>query len=235
MPARFHSDDLPMLKLCIWSGPLATLLALLGMVIISGFVPATNPAASGADIADFYVRNVNSIRFGMIISMTAFSLFVPFGVAIAMQTRRMEATPILTYMQIVAVAIAALEGIMSACIWITAAFRPDAIDPDITRMLHDLGWICFLVTIPPFSIWIGAVGMAILRDKHAVPLFSRNLGYFNLWVALLITPAMVLPFFKTGPFAYNGILALYLPFGAFFLWMIIMTLALFKSIQKRRP
>lgn len=31
--------------------------------------------------------------------MIAFSLFVPFGVAIAMQTRRMEATPALTYVQ----------------------------------------------------------------------------------------------------------------------------------------
>lgn len=79
---------------------------------------------------------------------------------------------------------------------------------------------------------MAAVGCAILRDTHTTPLFSWGVGYFNLWVALLITPAMVVPFLKTDPFAYNGLLALYLPFGAFFLWMIVMALALFKSIQK---
>lgn len=226
--------DRPVQLMCIWSGPVATVLALLGMVVIGGYIPATNPAASGQEVADFYVNNLAGVRLGMVMSLVAFSLFVPFGIAIAMQTRRIEQSPVMTYVQIASVAIATLEGVMSTVIWLTAAFRPDTIDPDLTRALHDLGWICFLVDVPPFSIWIGAIGIAILRDRNAAPLFARWVGYFNLWVAVLILPALLVPFFKTGPFAYNGLLALYLPFGVFFIWMVTMTLALFRAVGTPR-
>jgi hypothetical protein len=69
---------------------------------------------------------------------------------------------------------------------------------------------------------------------HATPLFARWVGYFNLWVALLITPAMLIPFFKSAPFAYNGFLALYTPFGAFFLWMLVMTPSVLRAIGTQR-
>ena len=220
--------------MCAWSGPIATILALLGMVILSGFIPATNPAASGREIADFYLKHLTGIRFGLVISMVAFNLLVPFGIAVAIQTRRIEPKPILTYVQIACVAIASLEGIMSTAIWLTASFRPDVIDPNITRMLHDLGWICFLVDVPPFSVWVGVIGMAILRDRHATPLFARWIGFFNIWCAMLFLPALLIPFFKSGPFAYNGLLALYLPFGAFFTWVVVMTSAVLKAIGTRR-
>jgi hypothetical protein len=228
--SAYQAPDRAMQLMCIWTGPVATVLALLGMVFISGFIPATSPAASGQEIADFYTGNLAGIRVGMVISMIAFSLFVPFGIAIALQTRRIEQVPVMSWIQIASVAIAALEGVMAVVIWLAAAFRPDVVDPDLTRALHDLGWICFLVDVPPFSIWIGAVGVAILRDRNAAPLFARWVGYFNLWVAVLILPALLIPFFKTGPFAYNGVLALYLPFGVFFLWMVVMTPALLRAL-----
>ena len=221
-------------RLCTWMGPVAVVLSLLGMVIIGGYIPATDPAAGAAEIARFYTENLASVRLGMIVSMIGFTLFIPFGIAIAMQTRRMEAVPVMTYVQIAAVAVAALEGVISTCIWLAAAFRPDEINPEITRALHDLGWIVFLVDVPPFSVWMVAIGIAILRDHHPKPLFPRWLGFFNFWVALLILPALLLPFFKTGPFAYNGILALYLPFGAFFIWMVVMTIGLLQALGSKR-
>src|SRR5262249_8020196 len=155
------------------------------------------------------------------------------GIGIAMQTRRIEKVPVMTYVQIAAVAIAALEGVIATCIWLTASFRPDEISPEITRALHDLGWITFLVDVPPFSVWLVAIGIAILRARRPTPLFPRWLGFFNFWVALLILPALLLPFFKTGPFAYNGLLALYLPFGSFFIWMVVMTFGLFQALQRK--
>jgi hypothetical protein len=222
-------EDLAMHRMCAWTGPAAVALAMLGMVIIGGYVPATDPAASGEAIRDIYLNNLNGIRFGMVISMIAFTLFVPFGIAIALQTRRMERTPLMSHIQVASVAIAALEGVMATVIWLTAAYRPDELPAEITRMLHDLGWICFLVDVPPFSVWLAAIGFAILRDNHPQPLFPRWLAYFNFWASLLLFPALVLPFFKSGPFAYNGILALYVPFVTFFLWMIVMTPALLKA------
>lgn len=219
---------------CIWCGPLATLGALVGMVIVGGYIPATAPAASGDDIARWYVEHLTGARVGMVISMIAFTLFVPFGIAIAMQTRRIERLPILSWIQIASVAIATVEGVIATDIWLTAAFRPESVAPDLTRAIHDLGWMVFLVDVPPFSVWMVAIGVAILRDPQSQPLFARWVGYFNLWVALLILPALLIPFFKTGPFAYSGILALYLPFGAFFTWMVVMSLTMFRALDTPR-
>ncbi|MHB8695060.1 MAG: hypothetical protein ACYDHH_27815 [Solirubrobacteraceae bacterium] len=233
VPAPSSIDRTPQLW-CAWCGPIATVGAIVGMVVVSGFIPAQSPSESGPTIAHWYTANVTGIRLGMVISMIAFTLFIPFGIAITLQTRRTETRPVMTYIQIACVAIAALEGVMATFIWVAAAFRPDAIQPNITRALNDLGWFGFLLDVPPFSVWLGAIGIAILRDRRPAPVFPRWLGYLNLWVALLICPALLIPFFKTGPFAYNGLLALYVPFGSFFAWMVITTPCLILAIKRER-
>jgi hypothetical protein len=216
---------------CAWCGPAAVVGSLLGMVVISGFIPARSPAASGLAIAHWFAHNATGIRLGMVISMIAFTLFIPFGIAIALQIRRTENRPVMTYIQIACVAIASLEGVISCCIWVAAAFRPAGIDPNITRALSDLGWIAFLLDVPPFTVWLSAIGIAILRDKRAEPVFPRWLGYLNIWVAGLVCPALTIPFFKTGPLAYNGLIALYVPFGCFFVWMVVSTPYLMRAIN----
>jgi hypothetical protein len=216
--------------LCAGAGPVAVVLALLGMVIVSGIVPPQDPSAGGEEIADWYSGDTTGIRLGMLISMIAFTLFVPFGIAIAIQTRRTEDRPVLSYVQLACVAIAALEGVIAAVIWSTAAFRPEDIDPDITRAINDLAWFAFLFDIPPFSVWMAAIGIAVLRDRSEPPVFPRWVGYLNLWAATFILPGMLMTFFKTGPFAFDGLLALYLPFSVFFAWMLVMSVMLFKAI-----
>ena len=216
---------------CAWSGPVCTVLAVLGLVVIGGFVPPQDPSDSAAEIADFYAGNATQIRIGMIVAMIGFTLFVPFGIAIALQTRRTEDRPILTYIQIACIAIAALEGVMAAFIWGAAAFRPEDVDPEITLTLNDLGWFAFLFDVPPFTLWIGAIAIAILRDESTPPVFPRWVGYFNLWVAFLILPAEMIAFFKTGPFAFDGLLALYLPAGLFFAWILVMSVVLIRAIN----
>jgi hypothetical protein len=225
------ASDRTLLSWCAWAGPAAVVLAIVGMVLVSGFIPAQHPSASGAVIAHWYDEHATRIRLGLVISMIAFTLFVPFGLAIALQTRRAERRPILTGVQIACVAIAALEGVMAVCIWVAAAYRPGSIAPDTTRAINDLGWFAFLLDVPPFTVWIGAIGVAILRDPRPAPVFPRWAGYLNLWVAVLILPALLIPFFKTGPFAYNGLMALYVPFGSFFVWMAVMSPLLLRAIR----
>src|SRR4051794_15404852 len=222
------SDRWPQM-LAAWTGPAATLFALLGMVIVGGFIPAQHPAAGGAEIAGWDVDNVTRIRVGMLLSAIGFTLFIPFGVAIAVQLLRSERRPLLAFPQIACVAIASLEGVMSCVIWAAAAYRPGAIDPDITRALNDLGWIAFLFDVAPFSLWMIAIAIAILRDPDET--FPRWLGYFNVFAALVIEPASLIIFFKTGPLAYSGLLALYVPFGVFFAWILLMTPFLIRAIR----
>ena len=62
-------------------------------------------------------------------------------------------------------------------------------------------------------------------------MFPRWVGYFNIWMALLFTPANILVLFKTGPFAWDGFFIWWIPFTAFLLWFPTNTIYLFKAVK----
>ena len=59
-----------------------------------------------------------------------------------------------------------------------------------------------------------AIGIAAFKDTEA-KVFPRWLGYFNFWAALAFLPAALLYFFKTGPFAWDGVFVFWVPLTIF--------------------
>ena len=80
------------------------------------------------------------------------------------------------------------------------AFRPDRA-ADSTLLLNDMTWIFLVVPWPPFTMQNFAFAFVILSDTRTTPLFPRWLGYLNIWAPIIFTPGVILPFFKSGPFA----------------------------------
>src|ERR1700752_5436389 len=99
-------------------------------------------------------------------------------------------------------------------------------------MLNDLGCFIFLIDCAPVTFWVFAFGAAVLLDRSTQPVFARWTAYFSFWTGLIFFPAGLIIFFKTGPFAYNGVLALYLPAGVFFLWYAVITTLTIVSIHR---
>jgi hypothetical protein len=176
-----------------------------------------------------YAADVTAIRIGCALMCFGLVLFAPFGTLIALWTRRGErGFPLLSCLQLVALAACTTVVVVIPLTWALAAYRPDDISPDVTRMLHDAGWFLFLFSWPPFSVWIGAVAVAILRDSAVTPVFPRWAGYLSLWTALLFAPAVLMAFFKRGPMSYDGVIAFYVPTFIFFIWVAGMTVALLR-------
>jgi hypothetical protein len=158
-------------------------------------------------------------------------------VAIAAQTRRIEARsqPIMTYLQLSAMAVCAVVDMLCTIFWQAAAFRPDDTSPDVTRVLNDLGWFTFVFPWVPFSVWCLAIAVPIMQDRSVVPVYPRWVAYLNIWTAISFVPAGIIVFTKTGPLAWNGILALYLPLFMFFGWVVAMSVTTFKAIANQNP
>jgi hypothetical protein len=55
--------------------------------------------------------------------------------------------------------------------------------------------------------------------------FPRWLGYFNIWAAVSFMPGVLLIFFKSGPFSYQGLFVFWVPFAVFGAWIMIMAWA----------
>ncbi|MGH8595934.1 MAG: hypothetical protein ACREXT_04670 [Gammaproteobacteria bacterium] len=216
--------------LCAWSGIAFTIAFMVGFWIVAGFVPPPTPTATATEIAAMYQNNTWQIRTGLLLMMAASGLMSPFLAVISIQMKRMEGSPhILTYTQLSSGTVGVLFLIIPCLIWTTAAFRPER-DPEMILLLNDFGWILFLLPFTSFVVQNFAIGLAILGDKNAEPVFPRWVGFFTFWVAILFLPGGLLTFFKTGPFAWHGLFAFWIPLNIFFAWYIVMVVYLRRGI-----
>lgn len=219
------------LKLCAWSGIICISLMALGFALIAGFIPPPSPSDSAEATANLFIGHANSIRFGMIISMIASALLMPFAVAITLQMRRIEGPhSALAFIQLGLGAIFVLEFIYLIFFWQVATFRNER-SPEIIQLLNDMAWIPFVGLSSTLVMQSTVFGVSILMDKRKQPIFPRWVGYFNIFAALMFVPGTFNVFFKTGPFAWDGFLAFYLPVGIFVIWMILNSWRLLKAVD----
>jgi hypothetical protein len=207
-------------RVLIWSGPAMMLLWVGAFAALAGFLPPSEPNAAARTITEMYVDHGVAIKFGMVVSMAGSALLVPFGVALSGQLKRIDGAKALADTQMVSCALLSLEFIIPIGVWMATAFRADDRSADLTRALHDLGWILFMTVI--WSLWVQllAIGAAVLLDRGAAPVLPRWYGYFSLWEAVLILPAGLVLFFKDGPFAWNGLIGIWVPLVTYAAWIL---------------
>jgi hypothetical protein len=220
--------------ICAWCGILCPVLLFVAIWPVAGFFPPHLPSASAAEIAAIYQQNTNNIRFGTILMLISGGLYGPYTAAIAAQMRRMEnrETPVLSYTQLAVGSASILLFIIPALIWSVAAFRPDR-PAEITQALNDLGWFFFVMPFVLGFIQNLALGFAIFTDKNPTSIFPRWVGFFNVWIAVLFIPGCLLTFFKTGPFAWNGILAFWIPACIFGPWFWVVSITVIKAAKQQ--
>jgi hypothetical protein len=220
-------------RVLAWCGPAMMVLWVGAFLLIAGFIPPSDPALSPQGVVHFYAANTSAIRVGLVISILGSALLVPYAVVISGQLKRIKGAKALADTQMVSCALLSLEFITPIAVWMAAAYRFDDQADEITRALHDLGWILFVTVI--WSLWVQVVciGAAILIDRSPQPIFPRWIGYLNFWVAVLILPAGTVLFFKSGPFAWNGVIGFWLPFTIYASWFVAMTWAMLRNLNQQ--
>jgi len=217
------------LKICIWSGPLAGLLFVIGLWPLAHFIPLIDPLYSAEEIAAIYQSNTIGIRLGGIAIMFSASCNAAFFGAIYAFVKRIEGSSgPYAITQALSGAILVVFIFLPAMLFTVTAFRPDR-PVELTLLMNDFAWLALVIPTPPGIIQALAVGFAILGDKSAQPLLPRWAGYMSLWVAVLTIPAPLAVMFKTGPFAWNGFLAFWMPAGIAGIWLVVMTVAMLRS------
>jgi hypothetical protein len=123
--------------------------------------------------------------------------------------------------------------VLAAIFWQVAAYRPLE-DPALTQRFNDLGWFMFLISVPILTVQGIAISLAIFKDTEQA-LFPRWFAYFNLWAQLIYLPGTVIPLFKSGPLAWNGILAFWIPAAVYTVWMCLLTWLLLRAASAPDP
>jgi len=221
------------LRLCAWSGIASIIFFVIGGVILGRMIP---PLLAPNDSADIMVQkiseNVMSMRVGSVFQMISFALFAVYGAGIAAQTRRCERSPGFSYIQLMFTACGTLVALLVAFSWALMSFRPGEYEPTVIQYLADYAYFLAVYSVPVFGGWCLMIALPILMVPEAEAPFPRWVGYLNVWAAVLFAPGQMVLFFKSGPFSWNGIVALWLPFVAFFLWILVMCIMMLEAAKR---
>lgn len=215
-----------------WAGPVF-LFVLGASFLLMGFLPPLSADMNADEVAAIYEENRTAIRTGATIIMQAAPLMFLWVAAIASQLRRIESSygRELTYAQLLLGFTGNIVFLFMSFAWTIAAFRPER-SPEMIAMLNDIGWLIVVMPVLPLTLQAFVIGIAVLSDKSADPLFPRWSAYLNFWVGILLLPGALTTFFKSGPFAWHGLFVFWVPIAAFIGWVFVMAWLVSRAATK---
>ncbi len=220
-------------RICTWCGPVGFAAFGIGIMPLANFLPPPSPLASAEDIAAIYRSNQMGILFGSAFLMLGVSLLMAFFAQWAVLLKRIEGkiSPY-TYTELILAAFVSVLFFTPGIFWSVAAFRPER-SAETILLLNDIAWLMLVIPAFPGFVQMMAIGLGILGDKRPHPVMPRWTGYATLWVGVLFVPACLVAVFKSGPFAWNGVLAFWVPAGITGLWAFGMVAPILKSIANQ--
>ena len=203
-------------------------------MLIGGLFPLPHPEDSLDEVRAFYADDPDRMRIGCFIMIASAPLQAALVALIGLHMRRIEGRhSVLAYTQILLGGVAVLAVLIPVMFFINLAFRPEERDAETLLFFHDQAWLIFVGMWSAATMQSICIGICVLRDRRSTPILPRYYGYFNFWVATLFVPGGLIYFFKDGPFAWNGVIAFWIPATVFGAWFIVSFIVLRKAIDEQ--
>lgn len=223
-------------RLLLCTGPALVLALVVALIPLAHLIPPPAPSKTPEEVAEFFAAHTTGIRVGCVVMMVFFTFFATWSAVIIGLMRRSEGvTPVLSYASLACVGAGTVFFTVAPLTWAVAAFRPSDYAPETVRALNDWAWFSILFSWPPFAVFCLLIAIAVWSDRSETPLFPRWVAYYNVWESIFLVPFALIAFFKTGPFAWNGLFGFYLPTGSFCIWMGVMTWVMWRATTFRTP
>lgn len=220
--------------ICAWCGPIFLVMFITFWGYIGHNLPPAGPNLSPQDIADHYADHRGMIRLGFVVAAIMITFYMPWSAVLAARLARLEGgMPALAFLQLIGGALTVMVVSMSELFWIVAAFRPGQ-DPNLTQLLHDLGWLTIDQLYACTTWQMVAAAVVGLCDRSDRPMLPRWACYYAIWAGLTFLPASLTAYLKVGPFAWNGVLSYYFPYFAWLSWFTIFSFFLIRDIGRER-
>ena len=228
--------DLPWYKnkkldqlICFWSVPLFYNLFGVVFVPLSWMMPPRSPANSMPEIVAF-MQSPNLLIACTILTL-ALGLAAVGNALYAAQMKRMSVSPVFRF----AFMAGAMTGAIVGCLFPMfcfglGAFRP-GYDPDILAMLYDFGYLSFIGCAGCFFLNWSCLGLSIILDKNNV--LPKWLGYYTVWQSVTELFVLTVWSVKTGPFAWDGLMAFWFNMVLYVPWQMIVYICIYRAIKNQ--
>ena len=196
-------------------------------------LPPAAPSLTGPQLAAHFVTHRNAILFGNSMAALVAVLWIPWTAQLTVVMRRIEGTsPVLTIIQLSGGILTAWVLMFCPAIWATAVFRTD-LEPNTIRALNDLGFILFNITYAVTSVQAVAAGIVGLAEQGEHRVFPRWVSSWAIFAGVSFLVLTAMPFYKTGPIAWNGALSFWGLFGTYFVWTGSMGLCMIRDARRQ--
>lgn len=220
-------------RLCLWAGPVFMAVFIVFWGVMGHNIPPWNADLPAATIANWFRTEANTIRLGMVVAMTTAPLYCVWGLGIGrVMTRVVGRDSLLIDLQVWGAGLTVIPVLVTTSFWLTGAYRPEALPDAMLQMLYDMAWLLIDLAYFTTSIQLFAVGAAFLKDRRAQRLVPKWLSWYAIWVGFMFIAECLMPFFKTGPFARDGVLNYWIEFTIWFVWCPSLTFVLLRAVRR---
>ncbi len=228
-----QSSEFGYWRFCAWMGPLFMAVFIVFWGVMGHNIPPWNPDLSASTVAQWFRGEANTIRLGMVVAMTFTVCYAVWGLAIGrVMSRMVPRDSILVDLQIWGAGLTVVPVLVSTSFWLAGSFRPDALPDTILQLLYDMAWLLIDLAYSVTSVQMFALGVAILKDKRKTPLIPKWFAWYGIWVGFMFIAECVMPFFKTGAFARDGVLNFWIEFMIWFVWVPGLTFFVLRAISR---
>lgn len=214
------NEDRFLLRAGVWSGLAYLLVFGAGWMVLARFFPPLDPSLGADAVAERFREDHLALTLAAVCIMVSTVVVLPASALIVRVVALIErGVGMLTLMMGFTLACFLVLNFYSGFSFATAAFRTER-SPEIVQYASDWGFLQFMGGIPMFlMVWVLLAYAVLVTDSREDPVLPRWVGYVNLWIAVLYLPELLVFFFKTGPFAWDGVVGFWIPavlFIAFF-------------------
>ncbi|MDW5611862.1 MULTISPECIES: hypothetical protein [Mycobacteriaceae] len=221
------------LRIALWCNWIFVALTAVGWLGIAHFWA---PARADLGMEATRIWFTESHRWGVIVGCTLFyiaaGILTPGSIAFGMMLSRIEGRhPVWSFTTAVCGVFISLIVFLNCCAWIVAAYRPE-FGADVVQSWYDWAWFAFLLGWIYLAVEMAASAVVELMDDRPAPMIPRWFTWLTLFGAVSIFTAAGPAFFKSGPFAYHGLLAFYMPVAVWGLYLVVTTGFMLKELNR---
>jgi hypothetical protein len=189
--------------------------------------------------ADYYIEHRTGFLIGVVLCSVGMAFLLAWTVQFCLMLWRLEGrSRAVSAVTLASLAASPVLLSFDLAIFGVAAFRPDEINPEITRALSDIAWLGSQHIWPMLAVGMALAGVLILKTQGRPGSLPSWLGYFSLVVAVCEFGQLPIFFVKSGPLSGNGAAAWYLATFSWGPWILAAGWAMLRvlgRVQSQQP
>lgn len=225
--------DYGMWKLMAWTGPVFFISFFIMWGLLAHNFPPMAASTSAQDMWQHYKDLQLPISIGMSVCMVGGSCYITFGAAVSRVMRRIEGTEgMLSNLEMSGATITYCPIVVACGIWLVTALQIDALSPQQVQTFYYLAWMIIDLAYMVTSWQIIAAAVVFLRDRREQKLVPSWVSWWGFVTVASFFPVSLIPFFKTGPWAFHGLFNFWIAFPTWYVWIVSMSIYIIKAVGR---